>query len=223
MRSRRVAFLSGVLAIALLAGGGAVYVLWRHVQGSPEKVSRDYFDAWRRGALDRMERLAADPPADFAAQHRALSQGLSVTSITLTPGPVVRDTPDAAHVVFGVTRYLAGHGAWTFRSTLLLALMRGRWRVAWSPDTLYPGLRGPGGWRLRQIPAPTATFVARDGTALPEDGPLQPYVVELTAGRPSSSRSSAVTRRRGFAPRSTRACRPRPNARPTAPSARRRS
>jgi transpeptidase family protein/MecA-like transpeptidase family protein len=180
MRSRRFVVLSGFLAIVLLAGGGVMYVLWRHIQGSPERVSRDYFDAWRRGALDRMARLATDPPADFAAQHRALSRGLSVTSIILAPGVVVRDAANAAHVDFGVTRYLAGHGTWTFRSSLLLGVVHGRWKVAWSPDTLYPGLRGPGTWRLRQIPAPTATFVARDGAALPEDGPLQPYVVELT-------------------------------------------
>lgn len=182
--SRGVLVLAAVLAVVLLSGGGYAYVLSRRVQGSPERTARDYFAAWELGRLDKMARLAADPPADFAEQHRALSKGLSVTSIDLQPGPVViegkgSDARSQAYVDFKVTRDIGAYGSWAYRSTLRLGVAGRRWRVLWSPSTLYPGLRGAGMWKLTRIEAPGATFVARDGKPLPEDGPLQPYVAGL--------------------------------------------
>ncbi len=62
-----------------------------------------------------------------------------VSTIRLEPRPVVRSGKGAAHADFTVTRSLAGHGEWSFGSVLRLGRVDGRWRVLWSPATLYPG------------------------------------------------------------------------------------
>ncbi|QXJ25276.1 cell division protein FtsI [Actinomadura graeca] len=182
MRSRGTAALA-VLVAGVLAAGTATVWLWPgEDEGSPEKTAADYFDAWGRGALKTMGGLVADPPADFADQHRALSRGLSVTRISLAPRPVVRSGPGAAQAEFTVTRDVGLHGDWSFRSVLRLGRVHGRWRVLWTPSTLYPGLKGKGTWSLTQVTVPSLTLVARDGKALSGDGPLAPYLTALTDG-----------------------------------------
>ncbi|TDD73580.1 hypothetical protein E1293_30980, partial [Actinomadura darangshiensis] len=146
------------------------------------EVAAGYFDAWRDGDLGGMREFVADPPADFAAQHRALSRGLLVNTIALEPRPVAATGRDAAQADFTVTRSLAGHGQWSFRSVLRLGRVDGRWRVLWTPSTLYPGLKGGGKWALRQVRVPALKLAARDGKALPEDGPLAPYLAGIIGG-----------------------------------------
>ncbi|NKZ06434.1 penicillin-binding transpeptidase domain-containing protein [Actinomadura latina] len=180
MRSRGLVVLAGILAVVLVAGLTAGWALRRGRDGTPEEVAAGYFNAWSRGDLDGMREFVADPPADFAAQHRALSRGLAVSTISLAPRPVVRSGKGAARAGFTVTRSLAGHGEWSFASELRLGRRDGRWRVLWSPATLYPGLKGAGEWTLGQVRVPAVTLVARDGKALPEDGPLAPYLAGIT-------------------------------------------
>ncbi len=176
MRSRGVAVLAVLTALALAAGAAAVWLWPGKDEGTPEEVARDYFAAWSRGSLDGMGRLVADPPPDFADQHHALSDGLRVSTIALEPRPVVRSGPDTARASFTVTRGVAGRGDWTFGSELRLGKVDGRWRVLWTPSTLYPGLKGKGTWSLREVTVPAVTPVARDGKPFPQDGPLQPYL-----------------------------------------------
>lgn len=189
--------LAGGTVVALLAGGGYA-VLRRRPESDPEKVSADYFSAWKQGRLDRMADLVADPPQDFAAQHRALSRGLLVHSIRVKPGPLIRDGGTVAHRDFEVGRGLAGRGTWTFRSTLRLAVRDHRWRVVWSPGTLHPALRDPASdpatWRLTEVAAPAAVFVARDGRPLDQNGRLQPYLAALSDrfGEPTGDPGWAV-------------------------------
>ncbi|TDD31170.1 cell division protein FtsI [Actinomadura sp. KC06] len=182
MRSRGVLVLAAVLAAVLVTGLAAGWALRRdRDRDTPEQVAARYFAAWSKGDLEGMGELVADPPADFAAQHQALSRGLAVNTIALEPRPVVRSGPDAARAAFTVTRSLASHGSWSFASELRLGRVDGRWRVRWSPATLYPGLKGGGAWAMRQVTVPAATPVARDGRALPDGGPLEPYLAAITS------------------------------------------
>ncbi|MBC6457588.1 penicillin-binding transpeptidase domain-containing protein [Actinomadura sp. HBU206391] len=180
MRSPGRMIIAGGLVVVLLAIGIPLYAWSRGEKGSPEQLSREYFSAWRQGDLERMQGLAADPPLDFLGQHRALSRGLSVTSISLTPGPVIRDGENRAHLDFEVRRNLSGRGTWSYRSALWLGVADGRWKVLWTPAALYPGLRSAATWSLREIKAPATRLVARDGKPLPEGGTLGPYIAELT-------------------------------------------
>jgi hypothetical protein len=181
MRSRGLVVLAGVLAAVLVAGLTAGWALRRGRNGTAAEVAAAYFAAWRDGDLEDMRELVAGPPADFAAQHRTLSRGLRVTTITLEPRPVVASGRDAARAEFTVTRSLAGHGEWSFRSVLRLGRVDGRWRVLWSPSTLYPGLKGKGAWSLGEVRVAAVRPAARDGEALPEDGLLAPYLTEIIA------------------------------------------
>ncbi|WP_165975684.1 penicillin-binding transpeptidase domain-containing protein [Actinomadura rubrisoli] len=180
MRSRGVAVLAVLVAAVLATGVGAAWLLPGPADKSPEEVAADYFAAWNDGSLDKMRRLVARPPEDFADQHRALSRGLEVSAIELKPRPVARSGPDTAQAGFTVTRDMLGRGTWSFQAVLRLGRVGGRWRVLWSPATLYPGLKGKGTWTWREVTVPALTLVARDGKALPEDGPLEPYLAGLT-------------------------------------------
>jgi hypothetical protein len=180
MRSRGIGFIVCGIVLVLFVGGGSAYVLSRRHHAGPQEIARAYFTAWGQGSLNRMGRLVDGPPEDFAAQHLALSRGLSVTSVSLAPGPLANDGKTRAHQDFVISRALAGHGTWSYRSTLRLGVVAGDWKVLWSPGTLHPALRGPGSWKMAEIEAPAARFVARDGGSLPEDGSLQPYLSELT-------------------------------------------
>jgi len=181
VRSRGVVVLAGLVAVVLASGLVAGFLLARKDEPGPDKVSADYFDAWRNGSFGKMERLAADPPADFADQHRALTRALVVNSVELSPGPLVRVGTDQAHVDYTAVRELSGHGSWTQRSTLPLGKVKGHWRVLWTPGVFYPGLKGRPTWKLRQIDVPPVKFVARDGKDLPVGGSLEPYTSELGA------------------------------------------
>ncbi|MEU5989507.1 penicillin-binding transpeptidase domain-containing protein [Spirillospora sp. NPDC047418] len=179
MRSRGLIVLAAVLAVVLVGGLTAGWVLRRGRSKGPDEVAAGYFQAWSRGDLAEMAEFVADPPADFAAQHRALSRGLAVNTVRLEPRPVVRSGDDAARADFTVTRSLAGHGEWSFSSVLRLGQVGGRWRVLWTPATLYPGLKGAGQWTLGQVRVPAVRLVARDGKALDEDGLLAPYLTGI--------------------------------------------
>ncbi|MFC4906852.1 penicillin-binding transpeptidase domain-containing protein [Actinomadura gamaensis] len=180
MGGRGIGCLGAVLVLALGAGGFEAWRLTGRDEGGPEKTAASYFAAWSNGDLSKMRGLVSDPPADFASWHRSLTTGLSVMSVALTPQPVVRTGSDGARADFTVTRNLAGHGDWTFRSTLVLAKHGHRWRVRWTPGTLYPGLKElPTSWRLTAVHQPPAAFVAANGRPLPDGGSLDPYVSAL--------------------------------------------
>lgn len=179
MRSRGVVLLGLAVTFALAAGVLAAMVTPGRDERGPDRLARAYFAAWRKGSLDRMRDLVADPPADFHAQHRALSRGLSVMWIDLRPDRVVRNGDGRAQAGFTVARGIAGHGEWSFRSLLKMGRVDGRWRVLWSPSTLYPGMRVGGTWRLRAVEVPAVTLSDRRGGKLPEGGPLEPYLTGL--------------------------------------------
>ncbi|MFC5182149.1 penicillin-binding transpeptidase domain-containing protein [Actinomadura harenae] len=179
MGGRGIGCLAGVLVLVLGAGGCEAWALTRRDAGGPEKTAASYFAAWSNGDLSRMRGLVAHAPDGFVAWHKDLTSGLSVMSVALAPDPVVRTGTDSARADFTVTRNLAGHGDWTFRSTLLLRRHGHRWRVQWTPGTLYPGLKDEStSWTLRNVKAPAVAFVAADGSSLP-GGSLDPYVSAL--------------------------------------------
>ncbi|MBO2452548.1 hypothetical protein J4573_36035 [Actinomadura barringtoniae] len=180
MRARGVVVLAGLVSVVLVSGLVAGFLLTRKNEPGPEKVSADYFKAWQNGSFGTMQRLVSDPPADFADQHRALSRSLLVSSVELSPGPLVRVGSDQAHVDYTADRQLAGHGSWKQRSTLRLGKVKGHWRVLWTPAVFYPGLKARPAWKLRQVDVPPVKFVARDGKDLPAGGSLEPYVSELS-------------------------------------------
>jgi hypothetical protein len=177
---RRVLVLVGGVVVLVLAVAVSCVALRSPPGGSatPEEAAGKYFSAWGRGDFARMRRLADDPPADFAARHRAFSQALRVQSVELVPGRPVREG-DTASVDYEVTRVLSGAGSWTFHAVLRLRHRGGRWWVRWSPATLYPALADGGQLVLTRLDAAPSTPVAADGKGLPAGSSVQPYLADV--------------------------------------------
>lgn len=148
---------------------------------TPQDAAATYFSAWGRGDFAGMRRLVDHPPADFEDRHRAFSRALQVRSVAFTPGRPVR-SGDTATVDFEATRVLAGVGDWSFHSLLRLARRRGRWRVEWSPATLYPSLAEGGRLELTQLDTAPSSPVAADGKELPAGSGVQPYLADVGDG-----------------------------------------
>jgi hypothetical protein len=176
---RRVLVLVGGVVVLVLAAAASCVAL-RSPGGSatPEEAAGKYFSAWGRGNVGEMRRLADDPPADFAARHRAFSQALHVEQVELVPGRPLREG-NTASVDFEVTRVLSGAGSWTFHAVLRLMRRGGRWRVRWSPATLYPSLADGGRLVLTRLDAAPSTPVAADGKGLPAASSVQPYLADV--------------------------------------------
>ena len=192
MRSRTAFVWIGLLAIAALVGGvGAYLLLPGHKSTTPEQLAAAYFAAWQAGDLATMGTLVADPPADFADSHRALSQALGVQSVRLDPQPVQRLGADRARADFTVTRSL-NQGEWSYRSVLLLAKRNGSWQVDWSPATLYPGLSAGATWKMAQIQPPAAVAADANGKTIPADSTAQAYLPELVSNYADGSGESSA-------------------------------
>ncbi|MDL4819886.1 hypothetical protein [Actinomadura opuntiae] len=102
--------LAVLVAVAL---GGGLVAAWQlrggRGPGKPEKVAAGFFAAWRKGSLDGMRDLVADPPGDFADRYRALSRTLAVTSVDVEPRPVVRSGASGRSTRCGCPRSRSSH------------------------------------------------------------------------------------------------------------------
>jgi hypothetical protein len=188
MRRRRLIVL--VTALVAVFGAGAFAVMASNrVRGSASKTAAEYFDAWRKGDIGAMERLVYQPPADFAARHRALSDELHVRSIALTPGPLKSTGEEAAEVPFAGVRELAEFGAWPFDSTLRLGVRDRAWKVLWVPETLHPLLKDGARLELDEVEKSGVEFLTTEGAKIPNDSyaeayldPLKPEFEEVNQG-----------------------------------------
>ncbi|MEV0615278.1 penicillin-binding transpeptidase domain-containing protein [Nonomuraea sp. NPDC050404] len=166
-----------VIAVAAIVGAGAFAVAASNrVKGSAAQTATAYFAAWRKGDLMTMTRLAYEPPADFIARHRELSDELHVESLQLTPGQVKSTGEGAAEVAFSGVRELAELGKWPFEGTLKLAVRERSWQVLWSPETLHPLLKDGGTLELGESESSEVEFVTREGDKIPNDSYADAYL-----------------------------------------------
>ena len=173
-----VTLVGGILVMVLAVTASCAALSSRGGSSRPEDAARAYFRAWSEGDFTAMRRLVDHPPAGFADRHRELSRSLHVAEVDFVPAPIVR-TGATATEDYQVTRRLAGLGTWRFRAVLRLARRDGRWRVRWSPATLYPGLVEGGALTLVQTGGGPSAPVDADGKALPAGNGADAYLAEL--------------------------------------------
>ncbi|WP_433148024.1 penicillin-binding transpeptidase domain-containing protein [Actinomadura nitritigenes] len=164
MRRSRVVAVAAVVAAAVLVGAGAVWFL--RDGESPGDAAKRYTAAWSRGDYAAMLALTADPPADFTARLTAVHDALGVTAQRYTVASVGKPKGDTAGGSYTAELTLAGARTWSYEGAMPLTKSGGKWRVAWSPDVIYPGLKE--GQRLsasRAWPA-RADITAADGSSL---------------------------------------------------------
>ncbi|MFG2007367.1 penicillin-binding transpeptidase domain-containing protein [Spirillospora sp. NPDC048911] len=183
-KSRKVIALAAALAVLL--GGGAAWWLLKGDDG-PGDTAKDYLAAWQRGDVAAMRALTADPPADFDKRFAQLREDLGVVRQKYEPGSIGKPKDGAAGGSYEATLTLAGNRDWSYVGMLPFTKRDGEWRVAWSPQVIYPALKE--GQRLkaaRTWPA-RAGITAADGSSLEQSssgsvqqlaGPVSPATAD---------------------------------------------
>ncbi|MFI0451311.1 penicillin-binding transpeptidase domain-containing protein [Actinomadura sp. 6N118] len=166
MRRSRVV-IALVAAFAVLLGGGAAWWLLTGDDG-PGDTAKDYLAAWERGDVATMRALTADPPADFDKRFAQVREDLGVVRQKYEPASVGKPKGDEAGSSYKATLTLAGNRDWSYVGMLPFTKRDGEWRVAWSPQVIYPTLTQ--GQRLKAARTwPTrAGITAADGSSLVE-------------------------------------------------------
>lgn len=187
MRRSRMVAAAAIAAVAVLVGVGAVWSL-RDDDG-PRETAKRYLAAWSGGDFAAMHALTDRPPADFETRFARMRDDLGVTRQHYE----VASVGDAKHGEAGgsyrAALTLTGGRAWTYGGSLTFVERDGKWRVAWSPQVMYPSLKE--GQRLRAA----RTWPSPGGH--PGGGRQQPEPVAVRV-RPAARRTARprVRRRR---------------------------
>lgn len=136
-RSRSVAVLVGLLVLALIAAGGAIFVSLTRV--TPENAAERYLSAWEAGNYREMRGLVVSAPSDFPARHQQRRDELRVTEARFEAGEAQREG-GRARVGYTATLHLDKLGQWKYEGRLQLMRRDGEWQVHWSPAAMHPSL-----------------------------------------------------------------------------------
>jgi cell division protein FtsI/penicillin-binding protein 2 len=152
-----------IAAVAVLTGAGAVYFVR---DDEPHETAKRYLAAWSGGDFAAMRVLTDHPPADFETRFARTRDDLGVTRQRYEVASVGHPEDGEADGSYRAELTLSGGRVWTYRGSLPFTKQDGKWRVAWSPQVIYPTLKE--GQRLRAARAwPTrADLQAADGSSL---------------------------------------------------------
>jgi cell division protein FtsI/penicillin-binding protein 2 len=181
MGRRAGVVVSALLAAALLAGCSS------GPDASP--VARSFLSDWAAGRLGAASRLTTSPAAaETALAHADSALDITRARLELSSTTTASGTATGS---FLARLDLAGLGRWTYRGTLRLVQVNGRWRVAWRPSDVYPGLRARQGLaRTRTLP-PRAPILGAGGAALVTPQPV--VIVGIVPARATSLTSTLAT------------------------------
>src|ERR1700760_4497721 len=133
-RLTATAIVAAVGAIVALAGCGGS-------SSTPQATLHSYLTAWSHGDWAAMRKLVATPPATFTTANTAAFGALGVKAATFTAGRVSEKGSKAQARV--TESYALPHvGAWRTATTVHLVQRNDVWKVAWTPATINPALRG---------------------------------------------------------------------------------
>lgn len=139
-RKRALMIIGIVLAIALIAAGGA-FVLTRDSDNDdgPESVAGVYLTAWEDGDYEAMSTLVADPPGSFADEHESFIEAMQVESASFELDRI-EATNDDAFAWFNAELELATVGAWSYEGRFRLRRTGedDAWQVQWSATSIHP-------------------------------------------------------------------------------------
>jgi cell division protein FtsI/penicillin-binding protein 2 len=122
-----------VAVVALTACGGS--------SSTPQSTLHRYLTAWSHGDWAAMRTLVAAPPATFTTANAAAFAALGVRSASFSAGRVTQKGAKA-HARVSQRYALPRVGAWSTATTVNLVQRNGIWKVAWTPATINPALRG---------------------------------------------------------------------------------
>jgi cell division protein FtsI/penicillin-binding protein 2 len=122
-----------VAAMTLGACGGS--------SSTPQHTLHSYLTAWSHGDWAAMRMLVASPPATFTTANTGAFSALGISTATFGAGRVSQKGAKAQAPV-SVSFALPRVGAWRTATTVHLVQRHGVWKVAWTPATINPALRG---------------------------------------------------------------------------------
>ncbi len=133
--SRRSAAGATVLlaAACLAACGGS--------SSTPQATLHSYLTAWSHGDWAAMRKVVATPPPHFISANTAAFKALGVTTASFTAGRVTQKNAKAQARVSQAFS-LPHVGTWRTATVVHLLQRNGIWKVAWTPATINPALRG---------------------------------------------------------------------------------
>jgi cell division protein FtsI/penicillin-binding protein 2 len=135
VRHRRpVTTAAAVLVAACVAACGGP-------SSTPQATLHSYLTAWSDGNWAAMSKLVATPPASFTTANAGAFSALGVTTASFNAGRVTQEGAKAQASV-SVTYALPRVGAWRTATVVHLVQRNGIWKVAWTPATITPALRG---------------------------------------------------------------------------------
>ena len=159
------AVIAVVVTAVVVAGGIGAYVLLR-AKGSPQQTAASYLSAWQRAQYSAMARLSVNvPPGGLATPLKQVDTDLGLRSIGLALGKVTSSGSTAVARYTARAGLAAGH-VWTYQGRLQLVNRNQRWRVSWSPASIYPRLRAGEQFSLSAVWPARGQVLAADGTVL---------------------------------------------------------
>ncbi|MBW3667711.1 MAG: penicillin-binding protein [Actinobacteria bacterium] len=204
---------AAITVAVLVVGVGAFVVVRARSSNGPEDAVRAYLDRWARGEWVEMRALVADPPAEFADTHEAMTRDLQVATRRFRRGTVRREG-DAATAAFTAELRLRGLGTWEYEGSFDLVRRDGDWLVRWARATLHPQLgAGMHFSRTRQWPE-RAPILAADSSPITAVGQVVSVGIEPRRVRDRSHVTAALQQHVGVDPARVHALLDRPGLRP---------
>ncbi|HEX6236962.1 MAG TPA: penicillin-binding transpeptidase domain-containing protein [Acidimicrobiales bacterium] len=141
--SARARLLLLAVAFVAIVSAAALWLSRGDDRPDPAETAQRYLAAWQDGDAERAGEWVLDPPATFADDLAAITDGLRVEDAAYEIGDVRRDG-DVALAPYTATLRLGGVGEWTYDGSLRL-VWSGRdgddaWLVDWTPAAVHPEL-----------------------------------------------------------------------------------
>jgi hypothetical protein len=180
-RGRWIAAFVVVLLVA--AGAGAAFGIpqigvWLGLRPSPRdlatKVGTGFLSDWQSGNYAGMQARLVDKRDDLTRVYGGMAQRLHITKMTVVPGPLDKA---GTTLPYTATATLKDLGDISWSSNVHLVEQSAGWKVAFTSDTVYPGLSN--GHRLDLLTATSnrGNLLDRNGKPLSDDPDLAVNVV----------------------------------------------
>ncbi len=188
------------LAIALTACNAKTQAPINIPEDDPMAIADTFLTLWQQGRYDAMYDLIS-PEAqlgirkeEFVALHKELVEESTATSIEIQMG----EPEEGPTVPFRLVLHTTFFGDVTVEGQLHLqkeSPSRGRWRIAWAPSTLAPGLDYGDRIRLFIKDPPRGTIYDSRGRPLAVDAhvPVVGIVPQLVSDREATAAALAST------------------------------
>ncbi len=140
-----------------------------------ERVARDFLTNWQAGDFDAMYRdlsfasQEANPFSGFQSLYETAQDTMTFQSLNVQPNTILRERDEVAVFNYNVTFHTERVGDFTDSDRNLTLVVDDRaadWRVAWTPDDLFPDMQSGARLRLDQTIPNRANIYDRDGSVL---------------------------------------------------------